>query len=199
MKLIENWKNENEPYEEGVELLQLLQPQHPLLLTLKAGVSPMNRIYLRNALGSITEAAPAAASTPAKKDDNAPALLRQLRALMAKKNKLRNSFHDCTNDTQRIAVNRKLIALRAEIHLVSRKWDYFKEFGTEPPEPEAPKKKKLKGVDAHRKVLNIRSNISKYKKKIPEAYAAKDQKLIDKWESKLQQFQEQLEYYEQQL
>lgn len=188
--LIENWKKSG-AYHEGIELIEVFAPNHPLLPALRKGVSPINWLYLRQAIAALdVEAAKQAKRVKPVKVDTGEAadLYARLKQLYHLKAKRHNDFFDAGTIIARARISDDLKDYRKEIHQVSRKIEHFERTGElvaipSPGEdvifdlPEDP-------FQLSQMLRNTRANISKCKKSLDRAFSGKDKSSIEKYEKK---------------
>lgn len=189
MSLVNIWK-EDKGYQEGVELLKIYLPDHPMLPTLQAGESIINQMYLEQAINQIP---PQPLQKKKKRyqkgnSSNPKYLYAKVKELYLLKIKRRNDFFTATTNQQRANINQDLIQYRKEIFELHRKINYFEETGEliKIPDRVAKKMQLPKDQAALLKTLyNTRSSISKTKKNLKKAYQDKAKRKIKTYEEKL--------------
>lgn len=191
--LIEKWKKSGR-FSEGLEILELYAPGHPLFPTLKKGESAINKLYLHQAIDSLIIEPVRTRKKRFTAKNGAPKWLHhRLKELYHVKAKTRNSFFDCRSDAERGEVSDQLIEYRKEIHQLCRQIELHEQTGELVEIPERPDKIKVEDFDLSdnpyqlvKDLTNVRSNISKAKKSLDKAYNERNSILIKKYETKLQ-------------
>lgn len=192
--LVALWKSAGAKYTEGVELLKEYAPTHPLLPVLLQGHSVINQLYLEEAIDTISFNTPPPPSTT-KRVSEAQQLIKELKELLHAKAIRRNQYldygmrKDKHANAARAAINADLIEMRKKINQLVLRKAYFEKTGELPKIPEnKPPATEIKGDNfaLQKQLANVRSNISKYKRKITNAYKTNaDPAKISRWEIKL--------------
>lgn len=188
-------------YKKGLQRIELVAPAHPLLPMLQQGETAINRMYMEQVLKEIKdlpEVTPKSTLSADKPND----AYKEIKALYAKKNKTRNQYFICKSNKERKVINRQLIVLRSDIHTLFRRIEYYEKNGTFPAiqDVEPAIISEENPMLLNRMLLNTRSNISRYKKKITTAYEQNASKSdIEKLELRLKRFTEKKDSIEQKL
>lgn len=200
MNLIEQWQQKKD-YPQGVELVALYAPGHPLLPMLRSGETGINRIYLSGIVPEL-KAGPSRVTTPSgnttagSQPPEATYLYRRQRELLKGRAITRNQYHeyflrsDVPAVQARRRINRQLIDIRIELHDISRQIEYFEKTGKLITVPEVSEVVSPIAQAGHKSLLNARSNVSRWKRKLEKLYNEKAPKAaIEKAELKLKKYQ----------
>ena len=202
--LIENWKKSGN-YSEGVELLQLYAPDHSMLPILKKGKSKINELYLRQAINSLKIEPPRQRAKTFREKHGGPEYLHnRLRELYKLKNQRRNQFFDVETNAERAAISDDLIEYRKQIHDLCRQIEYYEVKGELVEIPDLAQSASEDDLPddlytLSKNLNNIRSNLTKAKRYLKAAYAAKDKNKIEKYSQKVTELEQKKEALERKI
>lgn len=186
--LIASWK-ESGSYEEGIELIAVYAPNHAMLPVLRQEVSPINWLYLCQAIATLEVKAKEPKRVKAEIPDSGEAadLYARLKQLYHLKAKRHNDFFDVGTDLARARISDDLAKYRKEIHQISRKIEHFEKTGelvTIPSTTEVEYDLPDDPFRLSQMRRNILSNLSKCKNSLYRAFSQKNKKSIEKYEKK---------------
>lgn len=199
MNLIQHWY-EKKDYAEGVELVRIYAPEHPLLPMLEEGETALNAMYLSGIIPDLkVDSEQRTTEPPLTADCRLPTAgylyLRQ-KELLHGRAITRNRFHEygLRNDVPavqaRARINEELINIRKELHDVSRKIERYEKTGELITIPDLSEVVSPVDEAALQDLLNARSHVSRIKgqlRKLYENNAPKEQ--IEKKELQLKRWE----------
>lgn len=210
MDLIQQWYKKMD-YAEGVELVELYEPDHPLLSMLKEGETPMNKIYLTGIIPDLKAPAPTteeepATATVAKPPPTIHHLYIRQKELLHGRAITRNKFHeyglrsDVPAVQARQRINQDLIAIRKELNDVSRKIEHYESTGQLVQVPDVSDVVSPIAEADHQALLNARSNVSRWKRKVAKLYEQKaDKEKIQSAELRLKKYETERDFLDEKL
>lgn len=187
-----------EDYLAGVDWIAIKRPDHPLLRSLKQGISPINILYLQHTLKEVGEPEDEPDHLPDQVvDETDPQLIimyKERRQLFTRRARLSNSFHECHTDTERATVSDDIRFVQKQIGRLLRQIHIFKTTGEihdAEDEMEIPEN----GVELMKRRNSVRSNISTKKKALERSLYQTGDKIErqrKKWENRLKELQHEL-------
>lgn len=128
-------------YKAGIDLARAEAPDHPLLSKAERDFNPVNCMYLQKILDSISVPGDIEkigdTAVPQKDKVSDPVvnkLYKQKNKLMVERAKLSNSYHDVVDQESRRSISLKLDKKQEEVAAVTRKIDFYYEYGKLPEE-----------------------------------------------------------------
>lgn len=167
-------------FEDGIRILEKIDPDHPLLPRIRRGDTPYNRIYLKNALAKYNLEELLHRNDPdddemdkildSTEQDDDPVIRQKHQAmasLYSKMARYSNEFHVCKNNDERSTVSRKIERVMNSIKEIKQELRYYYLHGSEKVADEkypVPDDK----VSALRRIYSIRASVSRWKRFIRE-------------------------------
>jgi hypothetical protein len=184
-------------YMAGVEWVAFQRPNHPLLDTLQAGMSPINEMYLKHVLKSVGEPQEIEQEEDQLVQPDDPQLIimqKERRDLFIRRARLSNQFHDCRTDSERALVSDDIRVVQKQIGALLRRIHVFKTTG-ELPDLEEQEGIPENGVALMRRKHSVRTNISHKERSLRQSMHKKGEqwdKKRAKWEKRLKELRHEL-------
>lgn len=161
-----------EDYIAGLQWLELKQPGHPLLNTLKSGFSKLNKLYLEHALRSVP-AIPKPKTSNEKEEVAIILLEKEKKSLYGRRAKLSNSFHECTTDAQRADVSDQIQLIQRQIETINQSLRHYEQTGEILSQEADSKDEPLSsnGVQLMKRRNSIRASVSRFKRLLEQLAA----------------------------
>lgn len=191
-----------EDYFAGIDWIERVKPDHPMLNTLRGGHTKINELYIKRILQDIGQAPKERLKRFEEKEPDVDLmdpdyidLSRRIATLFGMRRRLSNSFHTCKSDEEAAAVSLEISQVQGKLSKCYRMKREYQRTGFIPLESEVEEEELPTGVTLSRSMNANCKRRSYYRNQIKSHQGSKDPRTpakIAEWEKKLKE--DELEY-----